>query len=37
MLAENQQLMKFNLGTNAEPQMMKIKAQLKISKVLEVE
>jgi len=37
MLIENQQLMKFNLGTNAESQMVKINAQLEISKVLKVE
>jgi hypothetical protein len=36
-LIEDQQLMKFNLGTNAKPQMVKINAQLEISKVLEVE
>jgi flagellin-specific chaperone FliS len=29
--------MKLNLGTNAEPQLVKINAQLEISKVLEVE
>ncbi len=37
MLTEYQQLMKLNLGTNVKPQMVKINAQLKISKVLEVE
>jgi hypothetical protein len=37
MLTENQQLMKINLGTNAEPHMVKINAQLEISKVMEVE
>jgi hypothetical protein len=29
--------MKFNMGTNAEPQMVKINAQLETSKVLELE
>jgi hypothetical protein len=29
--------MKFNIGTNAEPQMVKINAQLETSKVLELE
>jgi hypothetical protein len=29
--------MKLNLGTDAEPQLMKINAQLEINKVLEVE
>jgi flagellin-specific chaperone FliS len=29
--------MKFNLGTNVEPQMVKINAQLEIGKVMEVE
>jgi len=29
--------MKLNLGTNAEPQMVKINAQLEISKLLELE
>jgi hypothetical protein len=37
MLTKDQQLMKLNLGTNAEPQMVKINAQLEIGKVLEVE
>jgi hypothetical protein len=37
MLIKKQQLMKFNLGTNVEPQMVKINAQLETSKVLEVE
>ncbi len=37
LLTEDQQLMKLNLGTNAEPQMVKINVQLEISKVLEVE
>jgi hypothetical protein len=37
MLVEDQQLMKFNLGTNAKPQMVKINAQLETCKVLEVE
>ncbi len=36
-LPKDQQLMKLNLGTNAEPQLVKINAQLEISKVLEVE
>jgi hypothetical protein len=34
---EDQQLMKFNLGINVEPQMVKIDAQLKTCKLLEVE
>jgi hypothetical protein len=29
--------MKFNMGTNVEPQMVKINAQLETSKVLEME
>ncbi len=37
MLTQDQQLMKLNLGTNAEPQMVKINAQLEIGKVLDVE
>ncbi len=37
MLIEDQQLMKFNLGTDVEPQLVKINAQLEISKVLELE
>ncbi len=37
MLTKDQQLMKLNLGTNEEPQMVKINAQMKIGKVLEVE
>ncbi len=37
MLIEDQQLMKFNLGTNVKPQMVKINAQLETSKVLELE
>ncbi len=37
MLIKDQQLMKLNLGTNIEPQMVKINAQLEIGKVLEVE
>ncbi len=37
MLIEDQQLMKFNLGTNVEPQMVKINARLETSKVLELE
>ncbi len=36
-LTEDQQLMKLNLGTNAESHMVKINAQLETSKVLEVE
>jgi hypothetical protein len=36
-LIEDQQLMKFNMGTNVEPRMVKINAQLEIDKVLEVE
>ncbi len=36
-LTKDQQLMKLNMGTNAEPQMVKINAQLKTNKVLEVE
>ncbi len=35
-LTKNQQLMKFNLGTNAEPQMVKINALLETCKVLEM-
>jgi hypothetical protein len=34
MLTEDQQLMKFNLGTNAKPQLVKSNAQLKTGKVL---
>ncbi len=37
MLTEDQQLMKFNLGTDVKPQMVKINAQLETSKVLELE
>jgi hypothetical protein len=37
MLIEDQQLMKFNLGTDAKPQLVKINAQLEINKVLELE
>jgi hypothetical protein len=37
MLTEDQQLMKLNLGTNVEPQMVKINAKLETCKVLEVE
>ncbi len=37
MLTENQQLMKFNFGTYAEPYMVKINAKLETGKVLEVE
>jgi hypothetical protein len=36
-LTEDQQLMKLNVGTNIESQMVKINAQLEIGKVLEVE
>jgi hypothetical protein len=36
-LIKDQQLMKFNLGTDAKPQMVKINSQLEITKVLEVE
>jgi hypothetical protein len=36
-LTKDQQLMKFNLGTNEEPHMVKINAQLETCKVLEVE
>jgi hypothetical protein len=35
-LIENQQLMKLNLGTDAEPHMVKINAQLETCKVLEM-
>ncbi len=37
MSTKDQQLMKFNFGINAEPQLVKINAQLETSKVLEVE
>jgi hypothetical protein len=37
MLTKDQQLMKVNLETNAKPQPVKINAQLKTCKVLEVE
>jgi hypothetical protein len=37
MLTEDQQLTKFNLGTNTKPQMVKINVQLEICKLLEVE
>jgi hypothetical protein len=37
MLIKDQQLIKFNLGTDAKPLMVKINAQLEIGKVLEVE
>jgi len=37
MLIENQQLMKFNVGIDAEPHMVKINAQLETNKVLELE
>jgi hypothetical protein len=36
-LTKYQQLMKFNLGTNAESHMVKINAHLEIGKVLELE
>jgi hypothetical protein len=36
-LIEDQQLMKLNLGIDAKSQMVKINAQLKISKMLEME
>ncbi len=36
-LTEDQQLMKLNLGIDAKPHMVKINAQLEISKVLEME
>jgi len=37
MLIKDQSSMKFNLGTDVEPQMMKVNAQLETSKVLEME
>jgi len=37
MFTEDEQLMKFNLGINGKPHMVKINAQLETSKVLEVE
>jgi hypothetical protein len=37
MLIEDQQLMKFNLGIDVEPHMLKINAQLEMGKVLELE
>jgi len=37
MLIKNQQLMKFNVGIDAEPHMVKINAQLETNKVLELE
>jgi hypothetical protein len=37
MLINNQKLMKFSLGTDAKPQMVKINAQVETCKVLEVE
>ncbi len=37
MLTKDQQLMKFNLGTDAKPQLVKINAHLEIDKVLEIE
>jgi hypothetical protein len=36
-VTKDQQLMKLNMGTNAEPWMLKINAQLETCKVLEVE
>jgi len=36
MLTKDQQLVKLNLGTNVEPHMVKINAQLEINKVLEL-
>ncbi len=36
-LTKDQQLMKLDLGTDVEPQMVKMNAQLEIGKVLEVE
>jgi hypothetical protein len=36
-LTQIQQLMKFNLGIDAKPYMVKLNAQLETSKVLEVE
>ncbi len=36
-LTENQWLIKFNLGIDVEPQLVKINAQLQIGKMLEVE
>jgi hypothetical protein len=37
MLIEDQQLMKFNLGIDAKPHMVKTNAQLETGKVLELE
>jgi hypothetical protein len=37
MLIENQQLMKLSLGTNVEPHLVKINAQLITHKVLKAE
>jgi hypothetical protein len=37
MLPKSQQLMKFNLRTNVEPQLVKMNAQLETNKVLEAE
>ncbi len=37
MLTKDQQLMKLNMGIDAEPQMVKINAQLETNKVLELE
>ncbi len=37
MLTEDQQLMKFNFGTNAKPHMVKFNAQLETGKVLKME
>ncbi len=36
MLIKDQQLVKLNLGTDVEPHMVKINAQLEINKVLEL-
>jgi hypothetical protein len=36
-LTEHQQLMKFNLGTDAKPWLVKINAQLETCKVLELD
>ncbi len=36
-LTEDQQLMKFNLGIDAEPQLVKINVELEMGKVLEME
>ncbi len=37
MLLKNQQLMKLNLGTNVEPQLAKMNAELETNKMLEAE